>query len=461
MKRVKIFLALGALVIATSSVAIYAQQAPTKSATETALRATPAKLTETQTKQHQARAFEAIIKRTTKNGTLTPKKWTQIKTPVIAGDFSKLSIQEMLKIMKKYIRITIPYEILSDKELNLSEPSSLILPATNTKDFLNMLLDNSLQDEALDWMVNDSRIAINFANRLLATKLYNVADLVTPARDKRSILNDMIFSPQPTPTPKPIAKTETTGSGGGVFYEDPEPTLEEPLTKAELLEKITRIIRVSIDPESWMRDNGSGSICAQNYTQLIITNSPANHRKIQKLLDAMRTNAPHRMTVRTWVVRLTPADLTALQATQKKGSPLTIKIADLQKLIKPGEKKSTKLISQNQTDCFDSQWVSQESLTANVDKRKLESGTLTGPVIDFRPTIYPTHKNYVKLQLRMVYALQGVALLNKGISIPVKSRSLIFQTDTKIKTGEITLIGTVNDPTLNPGCYAIFTQILK
>ncbi len=76
------------------------------------------------------------------------------------------------------------------------------------------------------------------------------------------------------------------GSGGGIFGDpgdDPD-----RLTRAELVEQIVNIIQENVDPNGW-RDLGGDTGSLQELNgNLIITNTPNNHRAIDGLLSRLR-----------------------------------------------------------------------------------------------------------------------------------------------------------------------------
>ena len=78
------------------------------------------------------------------------------------------------------------------------------------------------------------------------------------------------------------------GGGGGAPFGNPEGEPERK-DREELIEQIVTIIQEQVDPEGW-RDLGGDTGSLQELNgNLIITNTPRNHRAIEGLLNQLRT----------------------------------------------------------------------------------------------------------------------------------------------------------------------------
>jgi len=91
------------------------------------------------------------------------------------------------------------------------------------------------------------------------------------------------------------------GSGGGGIFGDPG---EEPerRSKEELIEQITTIIQEQVDPEGWRDLGGDTGMIQELNGNLIITNTPRNHREIEGLLSQLRTIRALQVNIETRVI---------------------------------------------------------------------------------------------------------------------------------------------------------------
>ncbi|HEY2587909.1 MAG TPA: hypothetical protein VGI81_19350 [Tepidisphaeraceae bacterium] len=118
--------------------------------------------------------------------------------------------------------------------------------------------------------VRDGIIAIATQDVLRDTnvRVYDVRDLVEPARGIR---------PSPGATqPEPQQSTvQLHGSG-------------DPMSREEAIHSLTRLVEDDIDTDTW-RDNGGSIGSVREFAgRLVITQSPATHRKIAALLRTLR-----------------------------------------------------------------------------------------------------------------------------------------------------------------------------
>ncbi|MGA1056500.1 MAG: hypothetical protein ACO3Y3_02260, partial [Phycisphaerales bacterium] len=93
-----------------------------------------------------------------------------------------------------------------------------------------------------------------------------------------------------------------SGGGGGIFG-DPgdEP---ERRSREELIEQIITIIQEQVDPEGWRDLGGDTGMIQELNGNLIITNTPRNHREIEGLLSQLRTIRALQVNVETRLINV-------------------------------------------------------------------------------------------------------------------------------------------------------------
>jgi type II secretory pathway component GspD/PulD (secretin)/tetratricopeptide (TPR) repeat protein len=93
------------------------------------------------------------------------------------------------------------------------------------------------------------------------------------------------------------------GGGGGGIFGDPgdEP---ERRSREELIEQIITIIQEQVDPEGWRDLGGDTGMIQELNGNLIITNTPRNHREIEGLLSQLRTIRALQVNVETRLINV-------------------------------------------------------------------------------------------------------------------------------------------------------------
>lgn len=79
------------------------------------------------------------------------------------------------------------------------------------------------------------------------------------------------------------------GGGGGLSFNlSGSPEEEEPPTREELVEQITTLVQDTVAPETWRTAGGTIGAISELYGNLIVTQTPENHRTLVALLDKLR-----------------------------------------------------------------------------------------------------------------------------------------------------------------------------
>ena len=93
------------------------------------------------------------------------------------------------------------------------------------------------------------------------------------------------------------------GGGGGSLFGDPGSEADR-LTRQELVEQIVNIIQENVDPNGWRELGGEPGSLQELNGNLIITNTPRNHRLIEGLLAQLRQIRALQINVETRVLNV-------------------------------------------------------------------------------------------------------------------------------------------------------------
>ena len=205
------------------------------------------------------------------------------------------------------------------------------------------------------------------ADERSVVKVYNVSDLLW-ARKDYPFESGINMPPTMPPTrgegvdPRQFARGGGGGGGGGganpaaaanqgLFGQKPAQQHQHQDT---IISQLSDLLVETIDPPSWVQNGGSiGSVRALG-GMLIISQSPANHDALAKLLGEIRTESSKLVTVHAHWVLLQSEELEALAGKRDEKQSSAAQEIDSSALSKLGSKV---VHYRGQTSCFNGQTV--------------------------------------------------------------------------------------------------------
>lgn len=211
-------------------------------------------------------------------------KLSETRLPEVV--FANNTLEEALGFLEAVtqLNVDVDWDALDAINIARDEPISLSLRNIPVDTVLNRIMDKiSSNDfgEKAGWAVNDGVLVISSDSELrknTTLDIYDVRDLIVEVPD---------YADAPTFDLNAILQSNRGGGGQSPFQDTGgDDRVRVPLQ--ERIDLMKDIIREQIDFDGW-RENGGDTGFIQDWAgQLIITNTPANHRDIRGLLSKLR-----------------------------------------------------------------------------------------------------------------------------------------------------------------------------
>lgn len=161
-------------------------------------------------------------------------------------------------------------------------PVTLELTRVNAKGVLDKVLERASQDPSngAAWTIKDGAIFVasqEVVDRERVLAIYDIQDL-------------LVVVPNFEDAPEFNLQTVLQGAQGGGQSPFDEGNEEEPdlPTRQERIDELVDIITTNVDPEGWEDASGNRGRLEQFQGNLVITQTPENHREIRGLLSKLR-----------------------------------------------------------------------------------------------------------------------------------------------------------------------------
>jgi len=221
--------------------------------------------------------------------------WQKLQTTRIPPNFNGntlLQVKDYLQSVAN-LNIYIDAKALANAGIDVETPITLQLQDVPISTALNQILSQLGEgDQRPRYDVIDGVLTISSDSAMRARtflQVYDIRDLLfqVPTFDNAPPLDLDTALSQNSPNGGSNNGNGGGGNSNGSLFKDPGP--EKPrLSRAELVKQIVDIIQENIDSDGW-RDLGGNTGSLQELNgNLIITNTPANHREINGLLAQLR-----------------------------------------------------------------------------------------------------------------------------------------------------------------------------
>ena len=175
-----------------------------------------------------------------------------------------------------------------------------LVSATMKEVKFSKVLDTILKDVGggnvtLTYTVGDGVITISTEQDLqtnVITRVYDIRDLIIDVED---------FTQPPTFNLQSSAGGGRGGGGGGNLFANATQQ-NTTVTRQALVDQMITLIQDTVATDSWQQRTGTGPGTIRNLpstAQLIVTQTPENHRKLRLLLDQLRETRAIQITIET------------------------------------------------------------------------------------------------------------------------------------------------------------------
>ncbi len=206
-------------------------------------------------------------------------------------DFANNTLGEVLGFIEQVslVNMDVDWDALEEINITRDEPVNLSLRNVAIETVLNRVLEKVSEDDFGDkaaWAVQDGVLVISSDEQIrrnTVLDIYDVRDLVVEVPDYTN-----------APTFDLNSILQNTGRGGGGGGRSPFQNTQQQQNAFQLtpleerLDMMKDIIRETVDPDGWRANGGDTGFIQDWQGQLIITNTPSNHREIRGLLSKLR-----------------------------------------------------------------------------------------------------------------------------------------------------------------------------
>ncbi|HEX8875217.1 MAG TPA: hypothetical protein VF777_00580 [Phycisphaerales bacterium] len=205
-------------------------------------------------------------------------------------DFAETPLEKALDWVAKAssVRMDIDWPSLEKIGVNKDTPVTANLSTIRLDHLLDLVVRKVSPDptSAAAWEVQDGILRVASAetiNRSTLMVIYDIKDLLIVIRDYSNVPQfDLNSSLQ--------AASSSGGGGGGQspFQGGNQQTADGGPTQEELTDELVRLLTEQVDPDNWRENGGSVGFVSRYKGNLLITQTPKNHRAIGALLRRLR-----------------------------------------------------------------------------------------------------------------------------------------------------------------------------
>ena len=206
----------------------------------------------------------------------------------IPVDFSDNNLEDVLAFIGQVanIEMDIDWPALQDIGVNPESPVTLQLKSVPLDTVLDRVLDKaSTPDFPAGWAVTDGVLTVasdEVLRRNTVLEIYDIRDLLIeiPDYDQAPQFNlNTVFQQ---------AGQQGGGGGGQSPFQTNQQQLNNQFDRDALIEDIRNLIQENIDREGWVDFGGETGTITELNGNLVIVNTPKNHRAITGLLSKLR-----------------------------------------------------------------------------------------------------------------------------------------------------------------------------
>ncbi len=216
----------------------------------------------------------------------------------LPANFADNTLQQALDYFAQMtaLDMDVDWESLEEIGIDRETTVTLSLKQANARTVLERLLDKVSADPVTqaDWAVVDGMLQVASEDRIrrnVVLEIYDIRDLVFEVPD---------YDEAPEIDLQSVLQSSQGGGGGqSPFQNTNQQQQQDRLPLEERIEQIKEIIYSNIDEESWPQGGGTEGAMYDLNGQLLIRNTPKNHREIRSLLSKLRESKAMQINVET------------------------------------------------------------------------------------------------------------------------------------------------------------------
>ncbi|MCC7390113.1 MAG: hypothetical protein IT431_15240 [Phycisphaerales bacterium] len=221
-----------------------------------------------------------------------------LENTTLPAQFNDNTLEQALTYFAQLTTLDMDIDWQSLEEIGIDRETtvSLSLKQATAQTVLDRLLDKVSTDPVnqADWAVVDGMLQIASDEKIrrnTVLEIYDIRDLVFEVPD---------YDEAPTIDLQSVLQSSQGGGGGqSPFQNDQQDQQRDRLPLDERIDQIKEIIYTNIDPESWPEGGGTTGAMFDLNSQLLIKNTPKNHREIRGLLSKLRESKAMQINVET------------------------------------------------------------------------------------------------------------------------------------------------------------------
>ncbi len=193
------------------------------------------------------------------------------------------------------LNVDVDYQSLESVGIDRESLVSLKLSNASVRTVLDRVLEKvgSGASSGAAWSVNDGILVVasqEVINRNKTLELYDIRDLLIEVPD---------YTNAPDFDLQSVLQNTGQGGGGQSPFRDNQQNDVPRRTLEERTNDLINIITTNVDPQGWQENGGDVGFIQQLQGNLIITQTPANHRAIHGLLSKLRESRAMQINVET------------------------------------------------------------------------------------------------------------------------------------------------------------------
>ncbi|VAX41515.1 hypothetical protein MNBD_PLANCTO03-393, partial [hydrothermal vent metagenome] len=208
-----------------------------------------------------------------------------LENTTLPAQFADNTLEQALNYFAQMtaLDMDVDWESLEEIGIDRETTVSLNLKKANARTVLERLLDKVSTDPVTqaDWAVTDGMVQIANEDRIrrnTVLEIYDIRDLVFEVPD---------YDEAPTIDLQSVLQSSRGGGGGRSPFRNTQQQQQgrdDRVPLDERIDQIKEIIYANVDEESWPQGGGTTGAMYDLNGQLLIRNTPKNHREIRSLL---------------------------------------------------------------------------------------------------------------------------------------------------------------------------------
>ncbi|MBK7405006.1 MAG: hypothetical protein IPJ41_10325 [Phycisphaerales bacterium] len=220
-----------------------------------------------------------------------------LETTTLPAAFNDNTLEQALAYFGQMTGFDMDVDWASLEEIGIDKETtvSLSLKKTNARTVLERLLDKVSTDPVTqaDWAVQDGMLQIASEDRIrrhTVLEMYDIRDLIFEVPN---------YDEAPQIDLQSVLQSSQGGGGGQSPFQTNQQQDVNRLPLQDRIDQIKEIIYRNVDEESWPEGGGTTGAMYDLNGQLLIRNTPKNHREIHSLLSKLREAKAMQINVET------------------------------------------------------------------------------------------------------------------------------------------------------------------